>query len=119
MKTVKLTFLLLAILFVAVNSSCSKDEEENTQDATTAIINVSLVDGGYGTVANINVDLTESGGTEVQEKVTGASGEITFEGVLPGTYYLHAYKEGEHHIAYSDNFQVAAGETENVSLTLD
>jgi len=120
MKISKLFILFIVTAFIVTTTSCKKGEDDATPTPTTGTINVTLVDGGYGTVTGIEVSLVERvSDTYLYNTVTSADGKVTFQDILPGTYFVSAYKEGEYYSWRSDDFQLIAGQTKTITMSLD
>lgn len=126
MKITKYLILSIVTILTMTLTSCKKEEDGDI--STTAILKVNVTVEGYGAIAGVNVQLTESISDEdVQEKVTNSNGEVTFTNILPGTYKVYGdYIIGnpndsnyEEHTGYSNSFQLIEGQTKTMSLVLD
>ncbi len=121
MKKIKYFILLIIAILTITLTSCEKDDEGDTSTTATLIVNTTV--DGYGAIAGVNVQLTESVSDEdIQEKVTDSNGKVTFTNILPGTYEVYGDyipSIDEEYIGHTSSFQLIEGQTKTIGLALD
>ena len=117
MRKTKLFTLFLAITLLVVITACNKEKEneDNTPTSTTATLKIKLIDGGYGTISNIEIYLSDNTGNLIQKDETNTNGELTFKDILEGTYYIEVDEAGY----FSNHFQLISGQTKTLEVILE
>ncbi len=116
----KIYFLLPILVLALIFTSCNKDDDP---EPTTAkiIVNTNVVD--FGVIANVDVFLIDNiTDNEIDTKITGSDGKVTFLNVTPGSYYIVGEYETNNGDLYDDEssvFSVSAGDERTINLVLE
>ena len=101
--------------FVSITSNGQTLEKSLTNTRIKANIRVTKVNEINQTVMGCEIGLFTEGGTLVEKKTTGANGEILFENVDYGKYYVQEVSEPEGYVKNETKYPVTISNTMEVS----
>jgi SdrD B-like domain len=115
----KIFYLILPMCLIIV-FSCTKSEKLDIKMTVVDYgnLNIQVIDDNGSGISNVDVQLLSSPSSELEEGTTDAGGNISFNNILSGEYYINIKKVSVGGIDYTvnQNIQVISNVTKDYKI---